>query len=54
MNNETREAARRLLAALSRDPQAQRDECTIYGDWAQHLRDQLEDAALETSEAEVK
>ena len=42
MNQQTRAAAYRLLAALISDPTASAD-VEVYGSWVKHLEDQLAD-----------
>ena len=42
MDQQQREAAYRLLAAVEQDPSL-KEECHLYGNWYQHLYDHLQD-----------
>lgn len=47
MNTHTRRAAYQLLAALALDPSAQSDASSVFGNWKEHLEDQLADDDME-------
>ena len=47
MNASTRRAAYQLLAALTLDPSAQSDASSVFGNWSEHLQDQLTDDDME-------
>ena len=46
MQPKTKMMAYALLAQLERDPST-KDEVKVYGDWAGHLHDQLEDEDID-------